>query len=52
MSETSGVNSSLNQLSNLKYLPKLKVANTAKSNILSSQIISFVVGEIKKNSKL
>ena len=42
----SSVSSSLNQLK-LSNLPQLKLSKTAKTSILSSQIIEFVVGEVK-----
>ena len=42
----SSVSSSLNQLK-LHNLPQLKLSRTAKTSILSSQIIEFIVAEIK-----
>jgi len=42
----SSVSSSLNQLK-LSNLPQLKLSKSAKTSILSSQIIEFVVSEVK-----
>jgi hypothetical protein len=44
---SSSISSSLNQLK-IDSLPKLKLSNTAKTTILSNQIVEFLVSEIKK----
>lgn len=46
-SNSSSISSSLNQLK-LNNLPQLKLSHTAKTTILSNQIIQFIVDEIKK----
>ena len=46
-SNSSSISSSLNQLK-LNNLPQLKLSHTAKTTILSNQIIQFIVEEIKK----
>ena len=46
---SSSISSSLNQLK-LNNLPQLKLSHTAKTTILSNQIIQFIVDEIKKNT--
>jgi len=43
---SSSITSSLNQLK-LDNLPKIKLSHTVKTSILSSQIIEYIVNEIK-----
>lgn len=45
-SSSSSISSSLNQLK-LDNLPKIKLSHTIKTSILSSQIIEYIVNEIK-----
>ena len=45
-SSSSSITSSLNQLK-LDNLPKIKLSHTVKTSILSSQIIEYIVNEIK-----
>ena len=42
----SSITSSLNQLK-LDNLPKIKLSHTVKTSILSSQIVEYIVNEIK-----
>ena len=44
---SNSISSSLNQLK-IGNLPQLKLSNTAKTTILSNQIVQFIVSEVQK----